>query len=161
AVGVDRSDRGLIKNVAAHTRNGVGCPVAGMRIARRQCFAMGAVITRENSNCPRTGLARQAQAKFWMSDIASKDQVDRAGEVVAVLQKERPLLGEEHRKSLVNGDLRLVRFDLAEVRIDRCIKYEAVTQDELRIQSHFRLQRTVCEDRMRGVAVINVMEPAQ
>src|SRR5579864_1955362 len=96
-----------------------------------------------------------------MPDVASEHQVDGAGEVVAVFKEKWPLLGEEHRETLVDGDLRLVRFDLAEIRVDCGGQHKAVMQDELRIQPHFWLQGTACEDGMRGVAIIDVAKPAQ
>ncbi len=94
-------------------------------------------------------------------DVARKYRNDRAREVVAVLQKKRALLGEKHSETLVDRNLRLIGFDLAEVRIDGRVEHETVVQNELRVQPDLRLQRAVLKQWMARVAVINVAKPAQ
>src|SRR5215470_1912943 len=96
-----------------------------------------------------------------MGYIARKDKVDRAGEVIAVLQKEWTLFRKEHREALIDGDLRLVGFNLAEVRIDGRIEHETVVQDELGVQADLGLHGLAVEKRMVRVAVIDVAKAAQ
>src|SRR6267143_1428505 len=96
-----------------------------------------------------------------MADAAGEDEIDRRGEVVAVLQKERPLFGEENLEPLVGRDLRLVGFHLAEVRINRRIAHEAVVQDDFRVETNVGLELAALVERMIRVALINVAEAAE
>src|SRR2546428_1518994 len=54
---------------------------------------------------------------------------------VCVLEKERALLRKEDFESLINCVLRLVGFDLGEIRIYGRIEYQAVVKDELRVET--------------------------
>src|SRR5947209_3412709 len=56
-------------------------------------------------------------------------------EVVGVLQEERALFWKIHLKALIDGDLRLVRFDLAEIGIDGGIQDEFVRDHDLCINT--------------------------
>src|SRR5436309_11229983 len=55
-------------------------------------------------------------------------------EIVRVLQKERALLRKVDLEPLIDGDLRLVRLDLAEIGMHRRIDDERVAQYEFRIE---------------------------
>src|SRR3954462_6417672 len=96
-----------------------------------------------------------------MADAPGEYRIDRAGEVIAVLQEKRALLGEEDFETLIDGDLRLVRFDLAEVRIDGGIEDEAVMQNEFCVQSDLGLQPSVFKEGIGRIALVDVPEPAQ
>src|ERR1700680_3904099 len=96
-----------------------------------------------------------------MADATGEDEIERRREVVAVLQEERTLFGEEHLEPLVNGDLRLVGFHLAEVRIERRIDHEAVVQNEFRVETTVWLELSALVERMIRVALINVAEAAE
>src|SRR6476660_4443576 len=96
-----------------------------------------------------------------MTDVAGEHQIDRTGEVVAVLQKKWTLFGEENCEALIDGDLRLVGLDLAEVRIDCGVEHEAVVQDELGIKPCFGLQSAALKKRIVRVALIDIAESAQ
>src|SRR5690348_9803851 len=106
-----------------------------MRIGRRQGFAWSSIVTGENPHGPGATFPGQTQAEFRVADAAREHHVDWAGEVVAVLEEERTLFWEKHFEALVDGDLRLVGFDLAEIRIDGGVEHEAVVQDELGIET--------------------------
>ena len=56
-------------------------------------------------------------------------------EDAATLEEEVALLGKEHFVALVDRDLRLVRLDLAEVRIDRRVDGEGVAQHQLGVEA--------------------------
>ena len=96
-----------------------------------------------------------------MSDTARKYEIDRRTEVVAVFKEERALFGEEDLEALVDGDLRLIRLNLAEVGINGGIEYEAVAQDELGVQSDIGFECASFEDRVSGIALINVAKGAE
>ena len=72
---------------------------------------------RQRAGGPPTQLAGRARADLRIADAPGEEQIDRRLEVAGILEEERPLLGEEHLETLVDRDLRLVRFDLAEVRV--------------------------------------------
>ena len=93
-----------------------------------------------------------------MGNPACEDKIDRRSEVVAVLQKERPLFWKEDLKPLVDRDLRLIGFNLAEVGIDRGIEHEAIVQNEFRIQADFRLQGSAFKKRIRRIPLIDIAE---
>src|SRR5262249_545144 len=160
-IGENRAHGRLIEDVATHARNGKGCAVPRMRIGRRQSLARSTVVAAQHAHGPRTCLPGKPQSKLGMGYIARKDKVDRAGEVIAVLQKEWTLFRKEHREALIDGDLRLVGFNLAEVRIDGRIEHETVVQDELGVQADLGLHGLAVEKRMVRVAVIDVAKAAQ
>src|SRR5438105_11640787 len=96
-----------------------------------------------------------------MSDPARKHQIDWRGEVVAVLKEERALLGKEDLEALVDGDLRLVGLNLAEVGINGRVEHEAVAQDELGVQTDIGLECPSFEERVSGVALIDVAKGSE
>ena len=96
-----------------------------------------------------------------MTYATREDQIDRRCEEVAVLQKERAFLREENFEALVDRDLRLVGFDLAEVGIDRRIEHEAAVQDELSVQTDVGFESAALESRMVRVALVDVAEAAK
>src|SRR5262249_34950530 len=103
----------------------------------------------------------QSEAILGMTDAPRKDEIDRCREEVAVLEEERPLLGKEHLEALVDGDLRLVRLDLAEIGIDRRIQHKTPMQDELAVESDFRLEPATLEEWIVGIALIDVAITAE
>src|ERR1700676_1972886 len=96
-----------------------------------------------------------------MAEATGEDEFDWRSEVVAVLQEERTLFGEEHLEPLIDGDLRLVGFHLAEVRIERRIEHEAGGQEEFRVETNVGLELSALVERMIRVALINVAEAAE
>ena len=73
----------------------------------------------------------QANAVFRVDDVARVDQEDRRAEVIRVLEKERPELGKVDRVTLVDGELGLIGFHIAEIGIDGSVEHDAVFDDEL------------------------------
>src|SRR6476646_6334810 len=96
-----------------------------------------------------------------MSDTPGENQIDRRREEVAVLQKEGTLLGKEDFESLVDRDLGLIRFDLAEVGIHRCIEHKAPMQDEFSIQPNVGLERAALENRMVRITLVDISKAAK
>src|SRR6266567_1780375 len=96
-----------------------------------------------------------------MRDATREHHVDWTDEVVAVFQKERTLLGKENFEALVDGDLRLVGFDLADIGTEGGIEDEAVVQDELGIESNLGLQGAAIKKWVGWVERINVAETAE
>ena len=76
-------------------------------------------------------LACQPKPEFRVHDVSRVDEVDGRGEVVGILQKERPEFGKIHRVALVHGELGLIGFHVTEIGIDGSIEHQAVFEDEL------------------------------
>src|SRR6202034_2988427 len=85
----------------------------------------------------RTLLARQAYSGRGVLNITREKQIEWRAKVIFVLQKEWTLLGKVHLESLIHRDLRVLRLDLAEIRIRSQIQHKVVMNHELRI--HARL----------------------
>ena len=80
---------------------------------------------------------------------------------MAVLQEERTLLRELHFEALVHGDLRIVGFDLAEIRIRGRVQHELVFQDRFCIQPDLPKGIALRELGMIRIAQIEVPEGAK
>src|SRR4029077_16193559 len=155
------ADGGLIENVAADPRDGKGGTLAAVGIGRRQYLAWRTVVAGHHADCPRAGFSSEPESVFRVGDAAREDQVDRCCEEVAVLEEEGPLLGEEDFEALVYRDLGLVGFDLTEIWIHRCVEHEAPGQDEFSVKANIRFESAAFEDRMVGVALVDVAEAAK
>src|SRR5256712_10494494 len=80
---------------------------------------------------------------------------------VCVLEKERALLRKEDFESLINCVLRLIGFDLGEIRIYGRIEYQAVVKDELRVETGLTPRVYLIKTRLGWVARINGAEVAE
>src|SRR3989442_7432057 len=80
---------------------------------------------------------------------------------VCVLEKERAILRKEDFESLINCVLRLVGFDLGEIRIYGRIEYQAVVKDELRVETGLTPRIYLIKARLGGVARIDGAEVAE
>ena len=96
-----------------------------------------------------------------MGDAPRENQIDRRREEVAVLQKERTFFGKENLEALVDRDLGLVRFNLAEVGIHRCIQYKAPMQDEFSIQPNVGFESAALENRMVRITLVDIAKAAK
>lgn len=85
---------------------------------------------------PRSVLACHAHAPFRVGDPACENEIDRGLEIVRVFLKKGPRLRKENLEALVDRNLRLIGFDLAEVGIGGRIDDEFVFEYELRVQAH-------------------------
>ena len=61
-------------------------------------------------------------------------------EEVGVFHEEWPLFGKENRKPLIDGVLRLVRFNLSEIRIHGGVEDQAIEENEFGIESGLALE---------------------
>src|SRR5256712_9637403 len=80
---------------------------------------------------------------------------------VCVLEKERALVRKEAFESLINCVLRLIGFDLGEIRIYGRIEYQAVVKDELRVETGLTPRVYLIKTRLGWVARINGAEVAE
>src|SRR4029077_1520485 len=101
------------------------------------------------------------ESRRGVANVSSEEQVHGRAEEVFVLQKERPLLGEINGISLVYGDLRVFRFDLAEVGMRGGIDGEMVADHEFRIHAGCALGCGLLKIGILGVARVESAETAQ
>ena len=98
--------------------------------------ARGLVVHQDGAEAPLTSATGQTQSAFGVNDAAGKQQDRVGGEEVCVLHEERATLGVLHFEALVDGDLRLVRLDLREVRIQCQVQHPGIVEHELGIDAH-------------------------
>ena len=103
-------------------------------------------------------LARQTNSRRRIADVTSEKQIQRCAEVVFVLQKKWPFLGEVNCESLIHGDLRIFRLDLAEVGIRRHIDHEVIANHELRIHAGLSLRHRMLKKRIARIARVERAE---
>src|SRR5579885_1993252 len=159
-VGKNGADGGLVENVVAYAGDRKRSSLPAVRVTGGQGLAWGAVVGGQHADRPGTGLPRQPQAKFRVTDAAGEDQVDGGGEEVAVLEEKRALLREKDLEALVDRDLGLVAFHLAEVGVHGGLKNEAAMEDELSVDANIGLERAAFEEGVVGVALIDVAKAA-
>ena len=81
--------------------------------------------------CP----AREPRAIFRIDDAPRKEQVFRRQKVIGIVEKKRPLLREIDFEPLIDSNLRIVRFHLAEIGIERDIERERVMQNHFGVEA--------------------------
>src|SRR5579863_482362 len=101
------------------------------RIARWVGFARFTVVDGEEAEIGSGDFSCQANTVFGMDDVARVDKQDRRAEEIRVLKKEGPELRKVDGVALVDGELGLIRFDIAEIGIDGSVEDDAVFDDEL------------------------------
>jgi len=152
-IGVDRTDArsfAYIFRDAAH-RDGGMLPVK--RVARRDGLSWLAIVGHKESDIRMVDLSRDADAVLGMHNAARVDEINGRNKVVGVLKKERPQLGKINREALIDGELWLLGFDIAEVGIDGGVDNDAVLQDQLGLAAIRAFKVTRAEVGIGGVDV--------
>ena len=108
------------------------------RIVGIDGMARRPIVDRQRPDRPSADLSGRARADLRIADPPREEQRDRRLEIAGVLQEERSLLGKEHFEALVDGDLRLVGFHLAEIGIDREVERHRIVRDDLRVDAGAR-----------------------
>src|SRR5262249_8446907 len=93
-----------------------------------------AIINCQNTEVPTAQLACEPDAELRIGNSAREEEILRCRKESSILHKEWPLLREKHLKSLIDGDLRIVGFDLAEVWFEGDVQGDGVMEDNLGIQ---------------------------
>ncbi len=140
AVGINKSDAVVLPKFAIEPEYAVVCAISGKRICINHVLPRCAIIRYKCADGPASYFARQAAAPQRINHPPRKHQIQRRGKITGVLLKEGPLFRKENFEALVHRDLRIIGFDLPEIRIDGGVKNQAVFQHDLRIQPGFRLQ---------------------
>ena len=136
AVRERRADERLRVEVEAGAADGDVGRLAERRVRRVVALARRLVVGEEHADRTAAHLAAHLPAVTRIDDGPGVDRRDRREDVkdLLPLQEERPQLGIEERKALVDVDLRQVRFDLREIGVDgevgRQVGRDAVLQVE-------------------------------
>ena len=80
-------------------------------------------------------LSRHAQTHIGTDNVARVEQRHRRRKVAGVLEEKGTQLREEYGVSLVHGELRLIAFNVAEVRIDGAVKNDRIVPNRLHFAS--------------------------
>jgi len=128
-VAVDGANTGVLADVARDPGNAVGGAMQVQGIAGGVGFAGLAVVDGEEAEIGSADFAGHADAVLGVHNIARVDQQDGRGEVIGVFEEERTEFGEIDRVALIDGELRLVGFDVAEVGVDGSVKDDAVFEN--------------------------------
>ena len=100
-----------------------------------------AIVDHQRARRPLAVLAGHPRAELRVPHPPRKEQRQRRGEEVGVLEEERPLLREEDLEALVDGHLRLVGLDLAEVGVDGEVQGDRVARHQLHVDAGAALVR--------------------
>ena len=134
AVGPEEPDGRLFPQLALHAQRADPGATAGQGVRRRHAAGLP-VVDGDRAQGPAPGLPAQPQAGAGVHNATREEQVHRRLEIARVLDEERSLLGEEHLEALVDGHLRIIGLDLAEVRVDSCVEGQGVAHHQLGVHS--------------------------
>lgn len=156
-VGVDRAQARSLAQIFRDAADRDGGVFSVERIAGRDSLSRLAIVGNKKSDIRVADFSRCPDAKFRMHDVARVNEGDGRDEVVGVLQEERPQLGKINREALIDGELRLFGFDIAEVGVESAVEDNAVFQDQLDLAAGgaFKVARAD-----KGVGGIDVDEGA-
>src|SRR4029077_4021000 len=132
AAGKKTADVGLLAEFARHARHSVHRP--GIVRTAGESLSRLPVIDDQRAERPFAEFARHAAAELRVGNLAREKQVYGGREKSGVLNKKRAFFRKTNSEGLVDRDLRIVRFDLAEIRIQGNVKRERVFQHELGVQ---------------------------
>ena len=124
-----------LAELTPHADDPVDRPVPPQGIGDGHELARGSIVGGQGARDPRARLARQAEAVLRVGDPAREEELGRGLEESRVLDEERPPLGEDDLVPLVDGHLRLVGFDLAEIGIERGIQRVRFVEHQLRVET--------------------------
>src|SRR5689334_2273142 len=154
AVGVNKSNAVAFPYFAVETKYSEISVVAEQWISREYRLPRCTVVGQKCSNGPRPYFACEPRAVKRVHHASRENQVERSLEVIRIFLEEGPLLRKEHLKALVHRDLRIVRLNLAKIRIDGGIKHQAVFDDNLGVEAGFGLHVFPGKTFLRRIALV-------
>ena len=128
------------------------------RIAGRNGAARLAIVYGEEADVGAAGFACDAEAPVGTDDVAGVEQGERRGEVAGVLEEEGAQFGEVDRIALVDGELRLIALDVAEVGIECGVEDDGVTPDGLGLAAESCLGVAGAEVGIVGIELVENVE---
>src|ERR1041385_2019938 len=118
AVSIDKTKAIVLSEFAIDAHDAEISSGSGKRIRVNHASARRAIIGQHRAYRPWPLLAGKPDAKEWIDNAPGKDQLQRRLKVVGIFLEEGTFFRKENFKALVHRDLRIVRFNLAEVKIE-------------------------------------------
>jgi hypothetical protein len=103
------------------------------------------ILRHEHRVAVRAEVAGAAQPPARRGDRPRVDRLNRRGEELDALEKERALLGKVDGESLVRRDHRDIRLDLREIGVDRRVDGRVLVRRVLHIEPAVARRRTIDE----------------
>src|SRR5207244_2549451 len=97
------------------------------------------IIGRQHTDVPVADLSGNASANPGIHNPPGEEEVQRGTKKTGVFDKERTLFWEKNFVALVNGDLRIIRFNLTEIGIHRQIDGKCVFNDDFGVKPSPRI----------------------
>ena len=133
-IGIEHTDARLLGNVPEGAKDTDARSLPEQRVRWIADLPGRLVVHEHRSDAPVPQPSGKPGARFGIDDAAREHELGFRAEVVGVLYEKRPQLRKPHLEALVDGDLRLVGLNLAEVRVERDVQHHAVLKDEFRVQ---------------------------
>src|SRR5580693_2936840 len=125
----------FLAEVALDADDSVGGVLAVIRRGRGKRVAGIAVVHCEEADLPWAGATGEARADLRILNGAAEEEVVGRLKVRGVFQKEGTQLREKYFESLIDGDLRVLRFDLAEIGIHGDVERKGIVDNRLQIDA--------------------------
>ena len=117
--------------------------LAAQRIARFPIQTRRLIVYQYAAKTIVSGTTSEAHAAFRIDDAPGKYQGRSRGEEIRILNEEGPPFRKLHFESLIDGNLGLIGFYLAEIGIQRQVEHHGIVKNKFRIQAHILLGRGV------------------
>src|SRR4051812_18513686 len=98
-------------------------------VAGRNSAAGLAIVNGEEAEVGAAGLAGDAKTPVGAGDVAGVEKSEGSSEVAGVLEEEGAEFGEIDGVALVDGELGLVAFDVAEIGVEGGVEDDGVAPD--------------------------------
>ena len=129
-IGVDGAQTRSFTQIFRDTADGNRGVLKIERVAGRDCVARLSVIGCEQSNIRVADFAGHSNSVLRVHDGTCVDENDGRIEVAGILKEKWPQLRKVDGEALVDGELRLIGLDVAEIGVDGCVDHDAVFKDE-------------------------------
>ena len=105
----------------------------------RRTFMLRAVGNSQYADGPLSQAAGDAGTDSRVAQTAREEEILGSLKIAGVFEEERAAFGEKHLEALVDGHLRVVRFHLAEVGVDRDIESQGFVKHGLDVHAQARV----------------------
>src|SRR5260370_25530947 len=96
-----------------------------------------------------------------MGDAASKDEIYGSGEEGGVFERDWAVFRKENLETLIDGDLRLVGFDLGKIGTQSGVEYQGILEDDFGIEAGTRFEALPVKMGHAAGTIIQAAERAQ
>ena len=135
ATGEEGSDVGLLAEFALDAGDGDEGVSVAIGIVWSEGVAGRAIVNGEQAEIPAAELAGEARAEFGVSNAAGEEEVFGRDEVTGIFEEKWAFFGELDFEALVDGDLGIVGFDLAEIGIQGNVERERRVDDGFGVEA--------------------------